>query len=84
MQYDENDDRVYGEFKDLMGQRITIKKAADDSYADGCAQIGVGGAVMKTFFYPTRENVAVMMAALAAYMADTDGVPDLPEPDVEG
>lgn len=83
MQYDENDSRVYGEFKDLMGQSVTIKKAADDSYAEGCAQIGVGGAAMKTFFYPTRENVAEMMAALAAFMADTDGVPDLPEPDAD-
>lgn len=84
MQYDDDGIRVYGEFRDLMGQRVTVKRAAHDSYATGCAQVGVGGDVMRTFFYPTRENVPVLMAALAAFMADTDGVPDLPEPDVEG
>lgn len=83
MQYDENGNRIYGEFRDLMGQRVTVKKASDDGYAEGCVQIGVGGDVMRTFFYPTRENVPVLMAALAAFMADTDGVPDLPEPDAE-
>ena len=84
MQYDEDGNRVYGEFRDLMGQRVTIKKAADQSYAEGCAQIGVGTDVMRTFFYPTRENVPVLMVALGAFMADTDGIPDLPEPDAGG
>jgi len=83
MQYDEDGNRVYGQFRDLMGQKVTIKKAAEKSYADGCAQIGVGGDVMRMFFYPDRETVPVLMAALAAFMADTDGVPDLPEPDAE-
>lgn len=81
MRYDEDGNRVYGEIRDLMGQRIVVKKAAEKSYAEGCAQVAVGGDVMRTFFYPTRETVPVLMAALAAYMADTDGVPDLPEPD---
>lgn len=81
MQYDEDGNRIYGEFRDLMGQRITVKKASDKSYAEGCAQVGVGGDVLRMFFYPDRETVPVLMAALASFMADTDGVPDLPEPD---
>lgn len=84
MQYDEEGNRIYGEFRDLMGQRVTIKKASEKSYAQGCAQVGVGGDLMRAFFYPTREAAAYMIAALTAYMADTDGVPDLPEPDAEG
>lgn len=84
MQYDEANNRVYGEFRDLLGQRVVIRKAANDSFAEGCAQVQVGGDIMRAFFYPTRETAPQMMAALAAYMADTDGVPDLPEPDAEG
>lgn len=84
MQYDEQNNRVYGEFRDLLGQRVVVRKAAEKSYAEGCAQVQVGGDIMRAFFYPTRETAPVMIAALTAYMADTDGVPDLPEPDVEG
>lgn len=81
MQYDEEGNRIYGEFRDLMGQRVTIKKASDKSYAEGCAQVGVGGDTLRTFFYPTREDAARMIDALASFLGDTDGVPDLPEPD---
>lgn len=81
MQYDEDGNRVYGQFRDLMGQKVTIKKAADKSYAEGCAQIGVGGDVMRMFFYPDRHAAAQMIDALAAFLGDTDEIPDLPEPD---
>jgi hypothetical protein len=84
MQYDEDGNRIYKEFVDLMGQKVTIKKAADKSYAEGCVQIGVGGDTVKWFFYPTRLDAAKMIDALAAFLGDTDGIPDLPEPDAGG
>lgn len=84
MEHDEAGNRIYGQFRDLLGQRVVVAKAADKSYAEGCAQVQVGGDIMRAFFYPTRETAPVLIAALTAFMADTDGVPDLPEPDAEG
>lgn len=81
MEYDEEGRRIYGEFTDHLGQRVVVKKGAENSAASGAVQIRVGGKGLAIYAYPNRETVPVLMSALAAFMADTDGIPDLPEPD---
>lgn len=79
MQYDLNGNRIYGEFTDHFGQKLVIKKASDNSVVEGAVQLRLGGNELAMYVYPTRETVPGIIDALTAFMADTDGIPDLPE-----
>lgn len=86
MQYDENGNRIYGEFTDMFGNEVAIKRASmRHPMVTDCAQIRVAftnGTAL--YAYPSRRDAAVMIDALAAFLGDTDGIPDLSEPDAEG
>lgn len=84
MQYDENGNRIYGEFKDSLGQDVQVKKAPEGTIVEGGAQIVLSLEGRKSYMYPSREATAELIAALTSFLADTDGIPDLPEPDAGG
>ena len=83
MQYDMNGNRIYGEFTDQFGTRVIIKAAsAEHVLVAGKAQVRISQGDGAMYAYPKREDVAALIDALTSYMAATDGVPDLPEPEV--
>lgn len=82
MEYDLNGNRIYGEFEDSFGSKMSIKDATKNHViVAGRAQVRMGGKGNARYLYPKRSEVEEIVAAFTAYLAATDGKGDLPEPD---
>lgn len=79
MQYSEDGERIYGQFSDEVGQAVTVVQTHNPNQVwvqHGTSSFKRGRVRL------SRDGAQRMIDALTSFMADTDGVPDLPEPDV--
>lgn len=78
MQYTEDGFRIYAETEDTSGVNVRIERSGTRKPA---VQVDLSG--YSDVIELDRQGAVQAIAGLTAFLADTDGVPDLPEPDAE-
>lgn len=79
MQYNEEGHRVFARFSDEVGQAVVV----EETHNPGHVWVQHGTSSFKRGrMRLSRDGAQRLIDGLTAFMANTDGVPDLPEPDV--
>lgn len=81
MHYNEEGHRIYGRFSDEVGQAVVVEETHNPHNV--WVQHGTSS-FKRGRMRLSRDGAQRMIDALTAFVANTDGVPDLPEPDARG